>query len=165
MNISPKPVIINTPQGVRIRMVWNPRFVRNLTEAFGSQQKLQEYVDGTIWESIKPYVPYATGSTQAVANAHTVIGEGKLTWVGPHVRYLYHGMLMVDPKYKIGAFHNPVTGQFWSRRGIKKIETDTPLKFKGGGKRGARWAERWMEDNLHQFQIDLQRKASEMLRQ
>lgn len=51
----------------------------------------------------------------------------------PYSNYIYYGMKMVDPKYKVGGFtKDGVT--WWSRPGVKKVETSKPLNLKNGSR-------------------------------
>ena len=161
---SPRVTTINTDAGISLKLAWNPAFVSAANSVLSRGGELQKVIDATILESIEPYMPFDTGELRNSGYRNTVIGSGKLVWRTPYARYLYHGLLMVDPVYGKGAFHDPVTGRYWSRRGVKKIVSDTPLKFRGGGKRGARWADRWVSDNLEAFEKNLNRKAGELLR-
>lgn len=155
---------IKSTQGIEARIVWNPKFIRNVDNAFGRGNQLQKFIDATILESIEPYLPRDTGELVTSGKLNTVIGSGRLIWKTPYARYLYYGMLMVDPVFGVGAFHDPVTGRFWSRRGVRKVLTDVPLKFRGGGKRGSFWAERYLRDNLSALEKNIQLKAGELLR-
>lgn len=151
-------------QGVEVKTEWSRGFKQNLEDSFGNGGLLQRWIDAAILESIEPYLPRDTGQLVASGLLHTRIGSGILVWKTPYARYLYEGYLMVDPKTGKGAFHDPVSVRFWSRPGITKELTKTPLSFHGGGKRGSKWPEKWMSDNLNEFETNLQKKAGELLR-
>lgn len=53
------------------------------------------------------YVPDDQDALVNSSNIHSDILHGKLVWSTPYARYLYHGVLMVDPK----------TGSAWAREG------------------------------------------------
>lgn len=57
------------------------------------------------------------------------VGRDYIDYISPYARYQYYGKLMVDPKYNIGAFYDPKTNRFWSRRGVKKVLTDRDLHY------------------------------------
>ena len=57
------------------------------------------------------------------------VGRDYIEYISPYARYQYYGKLMVDPKYNIGAFYNPKTNRFWSRRGVKKVLSSRNLVY------------------------------------
>ena len=75
------------------------------------------------------------------SNIHSDILHGKLVWATPYARYLYHGVLMVDPK----------TGSAWAREGQTKVKTspEVQLKFdkRKNPKAGSHWCERAQADH------------------
>ena len=150
-----------TARNASVKLQWDPRFAANAGNAFGD--KLQKEADAMILESIEAYIPMGDGILIKSGIAHTRIGSGKLIWRTPYARYLYYGMLMVDPLYHIGAFHDTKTGRFWSRRGVPKVLTSTKLKFNDGGIRGSKWPERWKNDNLLKTQKAIGIRAERLL--
>ena len=151
-----------------VKIKWNPEFLRAVANTFSEGGTLQQWVDSSILESITPYLPFDTGMLAASGRLNTIIGSGKIIWNTPYAQYLYYGLLMVDPDYLIGAFHNPITGRFWSRPSVKKIPDPQgrQLQFqKLQPKSGPFWAERWMEDNLVEFTKNLTIKAGELIHQ
>lgn len=77
---------------------------------------------------------------------HSDILHGKLVWSTPYARYLYHGVLMVDPK----------TGSAWAREGQTKVKVspEVQLKFDKGKnpKAGSHWCERAQTDHGKEWQ-------------
>ena len=75
------------------------------------------------------------------SNIHSDILHGKLVWATPYARYLYHGVLMVDPK----------TGSAWAREGQTKVKVspEVQLKFdkRKNPKAGSHWCERAQADH------------------
>ena len=55
----------------------------------------------------------------------------------------------IDLKYKIGAFHDPLSGRYWSRKGIKKIPSGKKLNYHGGSLRGDHFIERMLADHFN----------------
>ena len=157
-----KKVTVGTGSA-NLTLAWNPRFMASVNKVLGSGGKLQAYVDMLVLETMEPYLPLDTSMLIKSGHLHSQIGKGKLIWRTPYARYLYHGMLMVDPVYRVGAFHNPKTGRFWSRKGVQKTVSDRPLVYKGSGKRGPKWAERWKPDNVVRVQKLVQIEAGKLL--
>lgn len=73
---------------------------------------------------IDPYTPRDIGTLE--------LNVEKLPWKiwyrVPYAHYVYTGIKYVDPVYKVGAFYSPTYG-FWSRPGVKKEPTETPLVY------------------------------------
>ncbi len=107
--------------------------------------RVQQYIDRFVLDHSKPYEPGKHIHDSGVIN--TRIGSGQVIWDGPDVEYLYEGKLMVDPKTLKGAFFSPDYG-FWSRPKTQKImdPSGRDLEFHGGGKRGAHWYDRMIEE-------------------
>jgi hypothetical protein len=86
--------------------------------------EVQQFIDMECIKKMKPYTPNLNGKLIDSATRHTIIGSGKIVQGGldsPQARYLYYGMLMVDPITGKGCFYNPKTGERWSRPNVKKI--------------------------------------------
>ena len=104
----------------------------------------QRFFSSEVMRVSNPYVPFRAGALQASARLADD-GEGVI-YNTPYARYHWYGKLMVDPITKKGAFHNPLTGRFWSRPNTSKELTTKDLKYKGAPIRGARWVERaWID--------------------
>ena len=106
---------------------------------------IQTFLANEVMRLADDYVPMDSGLLKNTAFV-TPLGDA-VVYPQIYANYLYEGFLMVDPITKKGAFHDPVTGRFWSRPNVQKELTDTPLKFAGAPKRGAHWVERMMEDH------------------
>lgn len=108
--------------------------------------KVQKFFSNEVMRFSDRYVPFASGTLK---NSAQVIPSGDaITYTTPYARYLWFGKLYVDPKTGKGAFHDPVTGRFWSRPGVQKIATTKSLKFNGAPMRGERWVERmWQKES------------------
>lgn len=92
---------------------------------------------------------YVPDDQDALVNSsliHSDILHGKLVWATPYARYLYHGVLMVDPR----------TGSAWAREGQTKIKVspEVQLKFdkRKNPKAGSHWCERAQADHGKEWQ-------------
>ncbi len=87
------------------------------------------------------YVPDDQDALVNSSNIHSDILHGNLVWATPYARYLYHGVLMVDPK----------TGSAWAREGQTKVKVspEVQLKFdkRKNPKAGSHWCERAQADH------------------
>lgn len=87
------------------------------------------------------YVPDDQDALVNSSNIHSDILHGKLVWSTPYARYLYHGVLMVDPK----------TGSAWAREGQTKVKVSPEVRLKfdkrKSPKAGSHWCERAQADH------------------
>ena len=103
-----------------------------LLKAHGvSGKKLQAMLIDECVKEMDRYVPMNTGLTK---NTRRIEDDG-VTYFGPHVRYIYNGLLMVAP-----------SGSAWAREGERKHLTDQPLSYHGAPIRGAFWDARMWAD-------------------
>lgn len=89
-------------------------------------QQAQYQLDGSIMNSMIPFMPMISGSFINVTRAQSaaVQGSGKVyAAFGPQGRFLYEGMTMVSPS----------TGSTWAKRGERKV-----LVSQFGGKTNAK---------------------------
>ena len=70
------------------------------------------------------YVPMREGTLAQ----NISIEPYQVTYNSPYAHYQWEGRLYVDPITGKGAFYDPDYG-FWSRPGVIKIPTDTPLNY------------------------------------
>ena len=93
------------------------------TEKLGKKKQLAQYwLDSQIMTDMVPLMPMDTGSfiASTVAQSQALAGSGEvIAGIGPHGRFLYEGLVMVDPE----------TGSPFARAGVKKVVTDRPLEF------------------------------------
>lgn len=94
-------------------------------------KKVQAMLVDECVKEMDTYVPMETGTTK---NTRVIEPDG-VTYMGPHTRYIYHGMLMVAP-----------SGSAWAREGERKHLTDKPLSFHGAPIRGPFWDVRMWAD-------------------
>ena len=107
--------------------------------------RVQRFFSSEVMRVSNPYVPFRNGVLQA--SAHVADNGAAVIYDTPYARYHWYGKLMVDPITKKGAFHDPMTGRFWSRPNVQKELTDRDLQYNGAPLRGPRWVERAWIDN------------------
>ncbi len=92
------------------------------------------------------YVPDDQGVLIASSNIHSDLKNGVIRWATPYARYLYHGVLMVDPK----------TGSAWAREGQTKVKLSPEVQLKFGKQpnplAGSHWCERAKADHGAEWQ-------------
>ena len=93
--------------------------------------------------------PFVPGGTKSHLNQTASVQTKSIVYQGPDAQNQYYGKLMIDPKYKVGAFpirngkisfkkeDGPITG-YVSRKGITKINSGKDLKYHTPGT-GAHW--------------------------
>ena len=112
---------------------------------FLARNKVLKFAANEIMRLSDDYVPFDSGTLKNSAYI-TELGD-EIVYPSPYAQYMYQGKLMVDPITKKGAFYDPITNRYWSRPGVKKELTDTPLNYAGAPKRGAHWAENAWEEH------------------
>lgn len=92
-------------------------------ERFEKQfQDAQYWLDGQVFQSMIPFMPYRDGNMARVAQIQSASfqGSGKVIAAGPpYGRFLYEGLVMVDPE----------TMSPFARKDANKVVTDRPLHF------------------------------------
>lgn len=91
----------------------------------------------TCYKYMGQFVP---GGARGLLNQNVDIEVDKITYKSPYAHYQYVGQLYVDPIYKKGAFYSEDYG-YWSRPGITKMPTATPLNYHTPGT-GSQWDKR-----------------------
>ena len=84
--------------------------------------KAQYWLDSQVMTDMMPLMPMDTGSfiNATLAQSQALAGSGiVIAGIGPMGRFLYGGLVMVDPD----------TGSPFARAGVKKVLTDRPLQF------------------------------------
>ena len=74
---------------------------------------------------INPYTPHRTGNLER----NVTYRPFEIEYLSPYSQYQYYGMLYVDPLYKVGGFTKDGGITWFSRPGIKKVPTTTPLNY------------------------------------
>lgn len=85
-------------------------------------QKAQYQLDGSVMNSMVPFMPMVTGSFVNVTRAASaaIQGSGKVyAAYGPSGRFLYEGKVMIGEE----------SGSSWARKGERKVVTDRPLQY------------------------------------
>ena len=75
--------------------------------------RTQKVIDSAFMGYMDKYMD----SGQMITNMYnsTRVGSGEININAPQAHYQHEGEKYIDPKYKIGAFHDPVSGRYWSR--------------------------------------------------
>ncbi len=110
--------------------------------------RTQKVIDSAFMGYLDTYIP--ADSFQMINNMYssTKVGSGEVNINVPYVHYQNEGEKYIDPKYKIGAFHDPISGRYWSRPGIKKVPSGKKLNYHGGANRGDHFVERMIADHF-----------------
>ena len=97
----------------------------------GIQEKgpAHAFFTNTCYRYMSKFVP---GGTKGLLNQNVDIDTDKIIYKSPYAHYQYIGKLYIDPKYKKGAFYSEDYG-YWSRPGVSKISTPTPLNYHTSG--------------------------------
>lgn len=110
--------------------------------------RTQRVIDSAFMGYMDKYMPMDEGQMITSMYNSTKVGSGEININTPYVHYQHEGEKYIDPKYKIGAFHDPTSGRFWSRPGIKKVPSGKRLNYHGGALRGDHFVERMLADHF-----------------
>lgn len=80
------------------------------------------------WRLYWDYVPHDTDSLRNKVK----IRPKEIEHYMPYARFIYRGVLFVDPKFHVGGFTNNGGIDWFSRRGVKKEETKRSLRMRNG---------------------------------
>lgn len=77
---------------------------------------------------ITPYVPHREGNLER----NVTYRPWEFEYNQPYSAYMYRGHVYVDPVYDVGGF--PINGgtSFFSRKGVKKVESKRGFKYSKG---------------------------------
>lgn len=111
--------------------------------------RTQKVIDSSFMSYMEPYMPM-DDEEQMIMSMYrsTKVGSGEIDINVPYAHYQHEGEKYVDPQYKIGAFHDPISGRFWSRPGVKKVPSGQKLNYHGGALRGDHFVERMLADHF-----------------
>ena len=111
--------------------------------------RTQKVIDSAFMGYLDKYMPMDE-EMQMITSMYnsTRVGSGEININTPYAHYQNEGELYVDPKYQKGAFHDPVSGRYWSRPGIKKVPSGKKLNYHGGALRGDHFTERMLADHF-----------------
>ncbi len=122
---------------------------KQLLDKFGLDDgRTQKVIDSAFMGYMEPYMPKDNNQMIISMYNSTKVGSGEININTPYVHYQHEGVKYVDPKYKIGAFHDSISGRYWSRPGIKKISSSKRLTYHGGALRGSHFVERMLADHF-----------------
>ena len=123
---------------------------QEILDKFGTDigGRTQKVIDSSFMGYVDKYMPMDSNQMITSMYNSTKVGSGEVNINTPHAHYQHEGQLYVDPKYKIGAFHDPVSGRYWSRPGIKKVLSGKKLNYHGGALRGDHFVERMLADHF-----------------
>lgn len=110
--------------------------------------RTQKIIDSSFMAHVDKYMPMDSGQMITSMYNSTKVGSGQININTAYAYYQHEGILYVDPKYKKGAFHDPVSGRYWSRPGIKKVPSGQKLNYHGGALRGDHFVERMLADHF-----------------
>lgn len=121
---------------------------QQVLKKFGLEEngRVQKVIDTSFIHYMKLKMPQDSG--MMISNTRNP-EPGLVAVETPYAHYMNEGILYVDPITKKGAFHDPISGMFWSRPGIKKVPSDRQLNYHGGPDRGAHFVERTASNNFN----------------
>ena len=111
--------------------------------------RTQKVIDSSFMGYMDEYMPMDSGQMITSMYNSTKVGSGEINVNTPYAHYQHEGELYIDPKYGIGAFHDPVSGRYWSRPNIKKVPSSKKLNYHGGSLRGDHFVERMLSDHFN----------------
>lgn len=121
--------------------------VRECIEGLGLDEKgrVQQYVTNAVLELSDPYIPFDEGTLRdsgRIDNGTDVVWGGA---AAPYAHYMWNGIVYEDPDLHCAGFQVK-DGGWRSRKDVKKVPTDRPLKYQNGTLRGAKWVPRMLQD-------------------
>lgn len=82
--------------------------------------RTQKVIDSQFMGHMDKYMPIESGQMITSMYNSTKVGSGEININTPYAHYQHEGQLYVDPKTEKGAFHDPISGRYWSRPRNKK---------------------------------------------
>lgn len=113
--------------------------------------KVQTIIDTKLVDYLKEYEP--VDSTQLQNNTRRM-RPGLIVVATPYAHYQNVGEVYVDPQYGKGAFHDPVSGRFWSSPNVEKVPSGRKFSTYGA-ERGPRFVERTLNQRLDDIMRDI----------
>ena len=110
--------------------------------------RTQRVIDSAFMGYLDKYMPMDSSQMITSMYISTKVGSGEININTPYAHYQHEGVKYIDPKYKTGAFHDPVSGRYWSRPGIKEVPSNEKLNYHGGALRGDHFVERMLADHF-----------------
>jgi hypothetical protein len=110
--------------------------------------RTQKVIDSAFMGYLDKYMPMDSNQMITSMYNSTKVGSGEININTPYAHYQYEGTKYIDPKYKIGAFYDKNSGRYWSRPGIKKVQSNERLNYHSGPLRGDHFVERMLADHF-----------------
>lgn len=127
---------------------------------------IQTFFTGDVLRYILPYMPYASGTLMKLTILQTDISKPWIVTRAPQAHYLWNGKVWVDPVLKAAGFFDEKSGQWYSRKGVAKVETDRDLTYntEKNEKAGPKWNERMVAERGKDLQRNLQGYIDQLAR-
>lgn len=116
--------------------------------------RTQKTIDSAFMGYMDKYMPMGDrrgvdeiGMITSMYNS-TKVGSGEININVPYAHYQHEGIKYVYPETGQGAFNDPVSGRYWSKKGIKKVPSGEKLNYHGGVLRGDHFVERMLADHF-----------------
>ena len=117
--------------------------------------RIQKVIDTSFIRYMRLKMPSQSG--MMIAQTRNPEG-GLITVETPYAHYMNEGIKYIDPKTKKGAFHDPISGRFWSRPDTKKIPSNDFLNYSEGPNRGAHFVQRAISENFNDVVKEAQKE-------
>lgn len=113
---------------------------------------VQKFVDIDAMRYMSPYMPRRqAGELEHMMILSTVAGSGEINIPGPYAHYLHEGVVYEDPKYHCAGWISKTPGkyygQWYSRKGVKKVKTNRELTYTNAPMRGKKFFDRMKADH------------------
>lgn len=110
--------------------------------------RVQKVIDTSVIHYLRLLMPMDNGIM--MANTRNPM-PGLVTVETPYAHYMNEGILYVDPITGKGAFHDPISGRYWSRPNTKKVPSSRKLNYntQNGPNRGAHFVERTINGHFN----------------
>lgn len=118
---------------------------------------VQKFHTANVLRRIKRYMPFVSGMTYKVTVAQTDINKPEIVTDTPYAKYLFYGLVMIDPKLGVAGFMTP---EGWrSRKGSVKVRTGRNLVYNRtkNPQAGPRWDKALSAAEGKAMAADLQR--------
>lgn len=132
---------------------------KEILKKFGLEDngRVQKVVDTSFMHYMKLKMPQDSGMMITNTKSPKL---GLIIVDVPYAHYMNEGIKYVDPITGKGAFHDSISGRFWSRPGIKKIPSGELLKYHGGPDRGSHFVERTATNNFNDILNEAQKEVN-----
>ena len=115
-----------------------------------NEKAIQTFLASEVARHTDKYVPFGQG---ILKSSIAIAPDGsQLSYNTPYAHYQWYGYVWVDPITGKGAFHDPISGRFWSRPKTPKVPSAQMISYSGAPMRGAHWVERMYADEGDQIE-------------